>query len=190
MQKLKEAILSRAKAIGEDVLLVDSFLNQQIDVCLMQEIGNAFAAYFLKRPLDRVVTIESSGIAPAAFTALAMELPLTVFKKQVSRVMAGELLQTTVHSFTKDVDYQLTVKRDFLKTGERILFIDDFLANGEAAFGALRLAQMAGASVEGVGIVIEKTFQPGRERLDQAGVEVYSLARIAAVSPAGIRFAD
>lgn len=161
MQMLKDAILERGKALNQDVLLVDSFLNHQVDVALMEEIGEEFAKYFADRGITRVVTIESSGIAPASFTALALGLPLVIMKKQTSRILKGDLLQTTVRSFTKGTQYELTVKREFLPAGEKILLIDDFLASGEAAFGVIHLAQQAGAEVAGIGIVIEKAFQSG-----------------------------
>ena len=125
MQMLKEAILEKGKAINQDVLLVDSFLNHQVDVKLMQQVGESFAAYFKDRGITRVITIESSGIAPASFTALAMGLPLVIMKKQTSRIMTGDLLQTTVRSFTKGTSYELTIKREFLVPGEKVLFIDD-----------------------------------------------------------------
>lgn len=143
MQMLKDAILERGKALNQDVLLVDSFLNHQVDVALMEEIGEEFAKYFADRGITRVVTIESSGIAPASFTALALGLPLVIMKKQTSRILKGDLLQTTVRSFTKGTQYELTVKREFLPAGEKILLIDDFLASGEAAFGVIHLAQQA-----------------------------------------------
>lgn len=190
MQMLKEAILEKGKAINHDVLLVDSFLNHQVDVALMKAIGDEFASHFKGKTFDRVVTIESSGIAPAAFTALAMNLPLVIMKKQNSRILTGDLLQTTVRSFTKGTCYELTVKRDFLKADDRVLFIDDFLASGEAAFGMLKLAEQAGAKVEGVGIVIEKAFQTGTRRLVERGLDVYSLARIASMSENGIEFLE
>lgn len=190
MQKLKDAIVTRGRAINEDVLLVDSFLNHQIDVALMRDVGEAFAAHFGGRRFSRVVTIESSGIAPAAFTALAMGLPLVVMKKQTSRIMTGDLIQTSVRSFTKGTEYQLTVKRDFLKPRESVLLIDDFLASGEAAFGVINLAKQAGAAVGGIGIVIEKAFQAGHARLVEAGMDVYSLARIKSMSEKGIEFVE
>lgn len=190
MQKLKEAILTKGKAINQDVLLVDSFLNHQVDVALMKDVGDAFAAYFAGRGITRVVTIESSGIAPAAFTALAMELPLVVMKKQTSRILTGDLLQTTVRSFTKGTQYELTAKHEFLPEGEKLLLIDDFLASGEAAFGVLNLAKKAGCEVVGIGIVIEKAFQSGHDRLCEAGIDVYSLARVKSMSPQGIEFID
>ena len=190
MQKLKDAIVTRGRAINSDVLLVDSFLNHQIDVALMRDIGEAFAEHFKNGHFDRVVTIESSGIAPASFTALAMGLPLVVMKKQTSRITTGELFQTTVRSFTKGTEYELTVKSEFLHPGDNILFIDDFLASGEAAFGMIHLAQKAGATVGGIGIVIEKAFQPGHQRLIEEGMNLYSLARVHSMSEKGIEFID
>lgn len=190
MQMLKDAILSRGRAINQDVLLVDSFLNHQVDVTLMKAVGEAFAEHFAGTPFTRVVTIESSGIAPASFTALSMNLPLLIMKKQTSRILTGDLLQTTVRSFTKGTSYELSVKRDFLQKGDRILFIDDFLASGEAAFGVLRLAKKAGAAVDGVGIVIEKAFQLGHDRLVAEGLDVFSLARIKSMSERHIEFLD
>ena len=190
MQMLKEAILSKGKAINQDVLLVDSFLNHQVDVSLMKAVGDAFAAHFSGQSIDRVVTIESSGIAPASFTALAMGLPLVIMKKQTSKILKGDLLQTTVRSFTKGTEYELTAKREFLPAGEKLLLIDDFLASGEAAFGVLNLAQQAGCEVAGVGIVIEKAFQPGHDRLVRAGLDVCSLARVKSMSEKGIEFVD
>ena len=190
MQMLKDAILERGKALNQDVLLVDSFLNHQVDVALMEEIGEEFAKYFDDRGITRVVTIESSGIAPASFTALALGLPLVIMKKQTSRILKGDLLQTTVRSFTKGTQYELTVKREFLPAGEKILLIDDYLASGEAAFGVIHLAQQAGAEVAGIGIVIEKAFQSGHQRLADEGMDVYSLARIASMSADAITFAE
>lgn len=190
MQMLKDAIREKGRAINQDVLLVDSFLNHQVDVALMQAVGEEFAAHFSGRGFTRVVTIESSGIAPAAFTALALGLPLVIMKKQTSRILTGDLIQTTVRSFTKGTSYELTVKRDFLLEGENLLLIDDFLASGEAAFGVLNLAKQAGAHVGGIGIVIEKAFQAGHNRLVSEGIDVYSLARIRSMSEDGIEFVE
>ena len=190
MQMLKSAILEKGRAINQDVLLVDSFLNHQVDVALMKAVGEEFAEYFKNRGITRVVTIESSGIAPASFTAHVLGVPLVIMKKQTSRIMTGDLLQTTVRSFTKGTSYELTVKKDFLSPGEKVLFIDDFLASGEAAFGMLNLAGKAGVDVCGIGIVIEKAFQAGHQRLVDAGMDVYSLARIKSMSAEGIEFLD
>ena len=190
MQGLKEAIARRGKVLGGDVLLVDSFLNHQVDAALMRDVGVEFARHFGGERFDCVTTIESSGIAPAVFTALELGLPLIVLKKQTSRIMTGDRISTTVRSYTKGSEYELTVKTEFLRPGQRVLFIDDFLASGEAAFGMLRLAEKAGATVGGVGIVIEKAFQPGHDRLVEAGLHVYSLARVKSMSDAGIEFID
>ena len=136
------------------------------------------------------MTIESSGIAPACFTALAMDLPLVILKKQSSKILKDDLLQTTVRSFTKGTQYELTLKHEFMHANDKVLLIDDFLASGEAAFGVLRLVQEAGAEVRGVGIVIEKAFQSGHQRLVDAGLDVCSLARVRAMSADGIEFID
>jgi len=190
MQLLENAIRTKGKAIDADVLLVDSFLNHQVDVELMKATGEAFAQYFGNRPFTRVVTIESSGIAPASFTALALGLPLVIMKKQTSKIMKDGLYRTTVRSFTKGIDYELTVKKDYFTADDHILFIDDFLASGEAAFGVLEIARQAGATIGGIGIVIEKSFQSGHQRLVEAGIDVYSLARIKSMSANSIEFVD
>ena len=190
MKLLESRVRAEGHALDERVLLVDSFLNHQVDPELMLEIGKEFARLFADEAVTRVVTVESSGIAPAAFTALYMGLPLVVLKKQTSRIMTGDLIQTTVRSFTKGTQYELTAKREFLIEGENVLLIDDFLASGEAAFGVLNLARQAGVNVGGIGIVIEKAFQPGRKRLEEAGIDVYSLARVKAMSENAIELMD
>ena len=154
MERLKQKILSEGKALSEHVLLVDSFLNHQVDPELMQAVGEDFAARFADEAVDRVVTIESSGIAPAVMTALAMKKPMVILKKSKSSILQDGVLQTEVFSFTKNAPYQLTLKTQFVHPGERVLLIDDFLANGEAALGGIRLLEKAGAKVVGVGAVI------------------------------------
>lgn len=190
MQMLKDAILKNGRAVSNDILLVDSFINHQVDVKLMKAIGETFAERFANKEITRIVTIESSGIAPACFTALAMDLPLVILKKQPSKILKDDLLQTTVRSFTKGTQYELTLKHEFIHSDDRVLLIDDFLASGEAAFGVLRLVEKAGAKVCGVGIVIEKAFQSGHQRLVDAGMEVCSLARVRAMSSEGIEFME
>lgn len=190
MQELMDRILKDGQALSEHVLLVDSFLNHQVDPVLMQHIGQDFAAHFANRGITRVATIEASGIAPAAMTALALGVPLVVMKKATSAIMNNDVLLTTqVHSFTKNIDYMLMCKKQFLPQGEKVLFIDDFLANGEAGFGAVRLIEEAGSEVAGIGIVIEKSFQSGRQKLIDAGYDVYSLARVAKMGEGVIEFA-
>lgn len=188
MDKLKERILAEGRALGSDVLLVDSFINHQVDPELMREIGVEFARIFSGRAVTRVATIEASGIAPAVMTALQMGVPLLIMKKSISGILSEELLQTPVHSFTKGSNYLLTVKRRFISPDDNVLFIDDFLANGEAALGASKLITMAGAKVAGIGCVIEKAFQPGRGRLQAAGYSPISLASIAWMGEGAIEF--
>lgn len=178
MELLKQKILDCGRALDEHVLLVDSFLNNQVDVKLMQEVGREFARRFADAGITRIVTIESSGIAPAAMAALEMDLPLVILKKSKSSILREGILQTEVFSFTKNAPYQLTLKPQFVHPGDRVLLIDDFLANGEAALGASSLLERAGAQVAGIGIVIAKTFQPGLKKLQEAGYRVEILAPV------------
>ena len=188
MELLKEKILKEGIALNEHILKVDSFLNHQIDVNLMNEIGKEFANYFGNKKIDKIVTIESSGIAPAFATALALNVPMVVFKKQHSSILNNDLYETKVHSFTKNLDYTLTSSKRFLKENENILIIDDFLANGEAVLGASRILSMSKCNIAGVGIVIEKAFQPGRKKIEEAGLDIYSLARISKLGKGIIEF--
>ena len=178
MEKLCERILEEGQALIENVLKVDSFLNHGVDSKLMYEIGTCFKEYFQDKGATKIFTIESSGIAPTVMTALQMNLPMVTLKKQTSKILNGEVYQTTVHSFTKNSDYELTLSKKFINKNDNIIIIDDFLANGEAALGAIRLVEEAGANVCGIGIVIEKSFQPGRAMLQEKGYDIYSLARI------------
>ena len=178
MELLKNRILAEGRALSEQVLLVDSFLNHQVDVKLMKACGEEFARRFADAGITRVVTIEASGITPAAMTALTMDLPMVIMKKQVSSILKDGIIQTEVFSFTKNAPYLLTLKTDFIQPGDRVLLIDDFLANGEAAFGAIRLLEQAGARVAGIGAVIAKAFQPGIEKLRAAGYRVEALAPV------------
>ena len=188
MERLKQKILSEGKALSEHVLLVDSFLNHQVDPELMQAVGEEFAARFADEAVDRVVTIESSGIAPAVMTALTMKKPMVILKKSKSSILQDGVLQTEVFSFTKNAPYQLTLKIQFVHPGERVLLIDDFLANGEAARGGIRLLEKAGAKVVGVGAVIAKTFQPGMEKLRASGYRVEALAPVCRMAENVIEF--
>ena len=178
MEKLCKRILEEGQALSENVLKVDSFLNHGVDSKLMYEIGTCFKQYFQDKGATKIFTIESSGIAPTVMTALQMNLPMVTLKKQTSKILNGEVYQTTVHSFTKNSDYELTLSKKFINKDDNIIIIDDFLANGEAALGAIRLVEEAGANVCGIGIVIEKSFQPGRAILEEKGYDIYSLARI------------
>jgi len=188
MELLKQRIQSEGLALTEHVLKVDSFLNHQVDPKLMEAMGEEFARYFKDHHITKVFTIESSGIAPTVMTALKLGIPMVTLKKQASKILNQEVYQTEVRSFTKDLRYLLTLSKNYITPEDNILIIDDFLAMGEAALGAARLAEEAGAKVAGIGIVIEKSFQPGREKLEEAGYEVYSLARIQKLGKGIIEF--
>ena len=188
MELLKQRILADGRALNENVLLVDSFLNHQVDVKLMQAVGQEFARLFAGAGITRVATIESSGIAPAAMTALEMGLPMVIMKKSVSSILKDGIIQTEVFSFTKNAPYLLTLKTQFVKPGDNVLLIDDFLANGEAAFGGIHLLEKAGAKVGGVGAVIAKAFQPGIEKLRAAGYRVEALAAVKRMAEGVIEF--
>lgn len=190
MQLLKDKILAEGRAINEDILKVDSFINHQVDPGLMEEIAKEFAEYFKDRGITKVVTIESSGIAPALFTAKELGVPMVIFKKQPSKVLNDDLYQTVVTSFTKGTSYELTLSRKFIDESDHVLIIDDFLANGEAVTGAVRLLRMAHATIAGVGILIEKSFQPGRAKLTESGIDVCSLTRISKLGTDFISFID
>ena len=156
----------------------------------MYEIGTYFKDYFMQKNVTKIFTIESSGIAPTVMTALQMGMPMVTLKKQSSKILNGEVYQTLVHSFTKGSNYELTLSKKYINEDDNILIIDDFLANGEAALGAARLVEMAGAKVAGIGIVIEKSFQPGRDMLNEKGYDVYSLARVAKLGKDLIKFVE
>lgn len=190
MKLLKDKIRSEGKALNEHILKVDGFINHQVDPFLMRKMGEEFANHFRNQGITKVATIESSGIAPALMTALELNVPLIILKKQPSKVLNQDLYQTVVTSFTKGISYELTLSQKFVSEKDHVLIIDDFLANGEAASGAIRLLHLANAAIAGLGIVIEKSFQPGRQTILEQGVEVFSLARIAKMSENHIEFIE
>lgn len=190
MKELEQKILSEGRALNAEILLVDSILNNQVDPQLMAGIGRIFAEAARELNVNKVVTIESSGIAPALMTALELGVPLVILKKSTSRILKDEVLQTEVFSFTKSSYYQLTMKKKFFEADDRVLLVDDFLATGEAAGGAVRLLESAGAQVSAIGIVIEKSFQPGRSMLEENGYQVISLARVGAMGENRIEFLE
>ena len=188
MKLLEDKILSEGLALSESVLKVDSFVNHQVDPFLMREIGRDFASHYKDAHITKVLTIESSGIAPAVFTAYELGVPMIILKKQTSKILKDHILQTNITSFTKGTSYELTLSKDYVDDKDTVLIIDDFLANGEAAMGAIRLALIAGAKIAGIGILIEKSFQKGRQRILDAGYEVYSQARVAKLGKDLIEF--
>ena len=180
MKLLEDKILQEGKVLGDDILKVDSFVSHQVDVNLMEELGKDMAEHFRGQGVTKVFTIEAPAIAPALFTARALEVPLVILKKQNAENLGTEVWQTEVVSYTKDTSYRLTLAKNYISDSDHVLIVDDFLANGEAATGAVRLIRKAHATVAGIGVLIEKTFQPGREKLESQGIPVYAQARIRA----------
>lgn len=190
MKLLEDKILSDGVAVNENILKVDSFINHQVDPELMMALGNEFAEHFKDHGVTKVATIESSGIAPALACAMALKVPMIILKKQPSKTLNSDLYQTIVTSYTKGTSYELTLSSKYITADDHVLIIDDFLANGEAATGALRLIRKAHATIAGIGILIEKSFQPGREKLISQGIDVYSLARIKKMDKDYIEFCE
>lgn len=188
MKLLEDKILSEGIVLEPDILKVDGFINHQIDVSFMEELGKDMAQHFEGQGITKVFTIESSGIAPAVFTAKYLNVPMVILKKQASENLKTEVWQTEVVSYTKDLSYELTLAKEYISDADHILIVDDFLANGEAATGAVRLIRKAHATVAGVGVLIEKTFQPGRGKLEAQGIPVYAQARIHSFENGQVRF--
>ncbi|UQF70291.1 xanthine phosphoribosyltransferase [Vagococcus lutrae] len=190
MKQLQEKILKEGTVLGQGVLKVDRFLTHQVDPQLMAAIGQDFANYFAEEKITKVVTLEASGITPAVFTALSLDVPMIDARKSKSLTLSDELLTSSVYSFTKQVTSDISISRHLLTEEDTVLIIDDFLANGQAAKGLIELCQQAGANVAGLGIVIEKSFQSGRQLLEDAGIHVYSQARIASLDNGEITFVE
>jgi len=189
MELLEKRIRKEGKVFEGDVLKVDSFLNHQIDIRLYQEIGKEFFRLFGDCGVTKILTIEASGIGIACVTAQFFDVPVIFAKKSKTKNIAGDVYTAKVESFTHGKVYDIILSRDFLRAGERVLLIDDFLANGKALEGLIQLVEEAGAVIVGAGICVEKAFQPGGDRLRERGIRVESLARIKAMSPTeGIEF--
>lgn len=189
MKALKERILRDGKCLEGGILKVDNFINHQMDPILMKSIGVEFVCRFASDRIDKVITVEASGIAPAIMVGYLLELPVVFAKKKKPSTM-DNMLVTSVYSFTKNRSYDVCVSKDFLCKGDRVLFIDDFLANGNAAKGILDLVQQAGAEVVGMGFIIEKSFQHGGDMLREMGIKVESLAIIDSLDNCQIKIRD
>ena len=190
MKLLKDKVMAEGIVLGNQVLKVDSFLNHQMDPVLMKGIGAEFARRFGEEGITKVLTIESSGIAPAIMTALELNVPMIFARKHQSLTLKDNIFVEKVYSFTKRETNEITVSKKFLHAADRVLIVDDFLANGEAAFGLTRIVEKAGASVAGIGIVIEKSFQPGGRLLTEAGYRVESLVRVASLEDGAVTFVE
>ncbi|CUB11588.1 Xanthine phosphoribosyltransferase [Bacillus cereus] len=188
MKVLQEKILNEGKVLSGDVLKVDAFLNHQIDPVLMQEIGKEFAKRFKEENITKIVTIESSGIAPAVMAALELGVKVIFARKRKSLTLQDNMYVANVYSFTKQETNEISLSRNHIDESDRVLIIDDFLANGQAALGLMSLVEQAGASIAGIGIVIEKAFQDGGKKLREQGVRVESLAEIASLDNGAVTF--
>lgn len=187
MQLLKEYIEKYGIIKGDSILKVDSFLNHQIDPTLIMKIGEEFKKRFCGKKIDKILTIEASGIAIALATAYAFNVPL-VFAKKQKPVTMNDSYNATVHSFTKKMDYNISVSKDFLLENENILIVDDFLAMGNAILGLKNMIDSAKANLVGVGIVIEKGFQNGSSILKEHNICLESLAIIESLKNGKITF--
>lgn len=187
MELLKERILKDGKGFDGGILKVDSFINHQLDPVLMKAIGSEFVKRFSDVNFNKIVTIEASGIAPAIMVGLELNLPVVFVKKSKPKTL-DNVYSEQVYSFTKDRTYDVCVNKQFLNENDNVLFIDDFLANGNAALGVKSLIKQAGSNLVGMGFIIEKSFQEGRERLIDQGVRVESLVRIDWLAEDSIEF--
>jgi xanthine phosphoribosyltransferase len=188
MELLKKRILKDGKVIGDSIIKVDSFLNHQLDIELFNEMGREFKARFSNANINKILTVEASGIAIACIAAQYFKVPVVFAKKHDALNIDEDTFHSEVYSFTKQKSYNIRVSKKYIKPEDTILIIDDFLANGKAASGLVDIVQQAGATVAGVGIVIEKGFQKGREVLRQKGIRIESLAIIESIGEDTITF--
>lgn len=183
MHILKDRILNDGVVLQGNILKVGSFLNHQMDIALFNEIGREFARRFAGVPVTRILTIEASGIGIACITAQYFNVPVVFAKKNRTRNLSDDVYATEVKSYTHNTSYDVIVAKDFIRKGDSVLLIDDFLANGCALEGLADIVEQAHASVAGAGIVIEKGFQDGGSRLRARGIRLESLAVIERMSP-------
>lgn len=189
MEKLKEKILTEGRISGNDILKVDSFLNHQLDIAFLNEIGKEFSKRFEGQKIDKILTIEASGIAIASIASQHFgNVPVVFAKKVESKNLDKDVYESEVYSFTKAKNYTIRVSKRYLNKGENILVLDDFLANGRAAIGLNELVEKAQANLVGVGIVIEKGFQDGAKLLDEKNINLQSLVVLESIENGQIKF--
>lgn len=188
MKRMEEKILAEGKVLPGGILKVGSFLNQQIDTVFLKEMAKEVAALFADSGVNKVLTVESSGIAIAAAVGMEMGIPMVFAKKHKSSNVDGTVYSAPVHSFTHNSDYNMVVSTDYLCKGDRVLLVDDFLANGQALHGLIALVEQAGATVVGASTAIEKGFQGGGDSIRAMGIRVESLAIIESMDDTGITF--
>lgn len=190
MELLKQKILTEGRVKEGGVLKVDTFLNHQMDINLFNEMGKAFKEYFKEKDVNKIVTIEASGIGIACIVAQHFNVPVVFAKKTESKNLDGETYTSEVHSYTKGKSYIIRVGKKFINPEDRILLIDDFLANGKALIGLKDIVEQGGATLVGAGIAIEKGFQEGGDQLRKEGMDIYSLAIVDEMNEGNIVFRD
>lgn len=189
-KELQDYLRREGKVLSEQVIKVNSFLNHQVDPLLIRDIGQNIAKRFEGMPITKVLTIEASGIHIAFAVALALNVPFVYAKKSKAITQSG-VYATSVYSFTRQQKYDITVSKEFLSPDDKVLIVDDILAEGAGVRGLLEILEQAQSTLVAVSVVIEKSFQNGRKFLDDAGHPVYALARIAEMSPeTGIQFIE
>ena len=181
MESLRQKVIEDGVVIDEKILKVDGFLNHQIDAQLMHDVGQTFYEQFKDQGVTKILTIEASGIAPAIMAALHFQVPCLFAKKAKPSTLKDGFFSTDIHSFTKNKTSTVIVSQEFLDENDKVLIIDDFLANGDASLGLYDIANQAKAETVGIGIVVGKSFQSGRQRLEDAGLKVSSLCKVASL---------
>jgi len=188
MELLKEKILREGRIEGSDILKVDSFLNHQLDIEFLNEIGKEFSNLFRDRKITKILTVEASGIAIASITAQYFNVPVVFAKKMESKNLDKETYESDVYSYTKGKTYKIKISKRYLNKDDKILVLDDFLANGKVVLGLMDIINQAQASLEGVGIVIEKGFQEGGQVVRNKGINLHSLVVLDKITNGQINF--
>lgn len=191
MKLLTKRIKEDGYILGDDIIKVDSFLNHQLDIRFLSSLGEEIYRYFRDRDITKILTIEASGIALATVIAERFNyIPVVFAKKQKTKNIGSDLFEESVKSYTTDKEYMVTVSKKFLSPEDRILIVDDFLAEGNAMKGLIGLANQSGAKIEGLSVAIEKSFQPGGDLIRGMGYDLLSLARIESIENGEIHFID
>ncbi|HLQ72993.1 MAG TPA: xanthine phosphoribosyltransferase [Bacillota bacterium] len=190
MKALKEKIVNEGKVLSEDVLQVDTFLNHQIDPYLMKQIGEEFAERFKDDGITKILTLESSGIAPSVMAGLSLDVPVIFARKRKSLTLIKDLYKAEIHSYTKKETSEIFISQEFITEDDTVLVIDDFIANGQAALGLIDMVFQSRAKLAGFGIVIEKGFQKGGDQIRELGIKVESLAIVDALKNGEVTFRE
>lgn len=188
MEKLKQRILDESSVLSKDVLRMDAIINHQVDPALTMEMGQEFAKRFAEESITKVITVESSGIPSAFATAYVLGVPLVFARRKKTLIADSDVYCERVPSFTKGMVTDIMVSKEFLTSEDRVLFIDDIIANGDAARGLIKIIERSGATLVGLGILVEKSFQAGGRTLREQGIRVESLVRISSLDQGQIQF--